>query len=61
MSQREVNQVNKVLRAIIISLAAIMAITALIYNPAHLFTAGIIFAVGLETEFVKADEFDIRK
>jgi hypothetical protein len=61
MSQREVNQVNKVLRAIIISLAAIMAITALIYNPAHLFTAGIIFAAGLEAEFVKADQFDIRK
>ena len=60
MSQKELNQVNKVLRAIIIGLSVIMAITALIYNVAHLVTAGIIFAIGLEAEFVKADEFDLR-
>lgn len=61
MSQKEVNQVNKVIRTIIIGFAAVMAIVALIYNPAHLFTAGIIFAAGLEAEFVKADEFELRK
>ena len=60
MSQKEVNQVNKVYRAVIISLAAALAIAAFIYNPAHLFTAGIIFAAGLEAEVVKADKFDLR-
>lgn len=60
MSQEKVNQINKVLRAIIISIAVIMAIAALIYNIAHLATAGIIFAIGLEAKFVKADEFDLR-
>lgn len=60
MSQKEVNQANKVIRTIIIGIAAMLAIAALIYNPAHLFTAGIIFAVGLEAEPFKADEFDLR-
>lgn len=60
MSQKEVNQVNKVLRAIIIGLSVIMAITALIYNVAHLVTAGIIFAIGLEAELIRADDFDLR-
>ena len=61
MSQKQVNQVNKVCRIAIISIAAILAIAAIIYNPAHLFTAGIIFAFGLETEIAKADEFELRK
>lgn len=61
MSQKEANQVNKVYRTVVISLAAALAIAAFIYNPAHLFTAGIIFAFGLETEIAKADEFELRK
>ena len=60
MSQKEANQINKYCRAIIIGFAAVMAILALIYNPAHIFTAGIIFAAGLEAEIAKADEFDLR-
>lgn len=60
MSQKEVNQVNKVIRTIIIGIAAVLAIVALIYNPAHLFTAGVVFAAGLNAEIVKADEFDLR-
>lgn len=61
MSQKEANEVNKTFRAMVIGLSAILAIVALIYNPGHLFTAGLLFAVGLEAEIAKADEFDLRK
>ena len=61
MSQKEANEVNKTFRAMVIVVAIVLAIVALIYNPAHLFTAGIIFAFGCEAEIAKADEFDLRK
>lgn len=61
MSQKEINLVNKVYRSIIIGIAAVLAILALVYNVAHLLTAGLVFAFGLESEIVKADEFDLRK
>lgn len=61
MSQKEANEVNKTFRAMVIVFAAGLAIAALIYNPGHLFTAGILFAAGLEAEIAKADEFDLRK
>lgn len=61
MSQKEANEVNKTFRAMVIVVAIVLAIVALIYNPAHLFTAGLLFAVGLEAEIAKADEFDLRK
>ena len=61
MSQKEANEVNKVFRTVVIVAAAVLGIAALIYNPGHLFTAGIVFAFGCEAEIAKADEFDLRK
>ena len=61
MSQKEANEVNKTFRAMVIVVAIVLAIVALIYNPAHFFTAGIIFAFGCEAEIATADEFDLRK
>ena len=60
MSQREANQMNKYCRAIIMGFAAIMAIVTVFYNPGHIITTGIIFAVGLEAEFFKGDEFEFK-
>ena len=59
MSKRDLQKVNKIYRTIVIGFSIIMAITALIYNPAHLFTAGLIFSFGMESELVKAEETDI--
>lgn len=62
MSQKELNQVNKVYHAIVLIVSATMAICALIYNPGHLITASLIYAVGMESEFKSkdADKFDLR-
>lgn len=63
MSQKEANQVNKVIRFIICAIGAAITITALCYNIGHLITAVIVFAIGLEGEFVTAedaDKFDLR-
>lgn len=62
MSQKELNQVNKVYHAIVIIAAIAMAITAIIYNPGHLFTAGLIYAFGINSEFKSKDayKFDLR-
>ena len=57
MSQKELNQVNKVYHAIVLVVSVALAITAIIYNPAHLVTAGIIFAAGMESDF-KCNEDD---
>lgn len=61
MSTKEANQVNEVYRTIVTVIAAVMAISALIWNPSHLGTAGLIYAFGCATEIAKADEFDLRK
>lgn len=61
MSQKEANEVNKTFRAMVIVAAIALGIAALFTNPGHLFTAAIVFAVGLEAEIAKADEFDLRK
>ena len=44
------NEATKVLRWIICSIAGALAVAAWVYNPCHLFTAAIIFAVGLNVE-----------
>jgi hypothetical protein len=36
-----------------------MAVGAWIYNPGHLATAALIFAVGLESKIVKKEDNDI--
>ena len=51
MSKKEVRKANNVVKGVIIGLAAILAVVAWIYNPGHLLTAGLVFAVGLECEF----------
>lgn len=61
MSQKEANEVNKTFRAMVFVCAAVLAVVAIIYNPGHLFTACLVFAVGCEAKLVKADEFDLRK
>ena len=61
MSQKEANEVNKTFRAMVIIVGIVVGIIAIIYNPGHLFTAGLILAVGCEAELVEADEFDLRK
>ena len=61
MSQKEANEVNKAFRAMVIVVGIAVGIIAIIYNPGHLFTAGIILAVGCEAEIAQADEFDLRK
>jgi hypothetical protein len=61
MSNEQVKRINKVFRTAVITLAAAIAIGALFCNHAHLFTAAIVFAIGLEAEIVKADEFKLRK
>lgn len=60
MSQKEANEVNKAFRAMVIVIAIVLAIVAFVYNPGHLFTAALVFAVGLEAEIAQADEFDLR-
>ena len=53
---------NKVYHAIVIIAAIAMAIVAIIYNPGHLFTASMIYAFGINSEFKSkdADKFDLR-
>lgn len=48
---------RKTLRNILWAAAAVLAIAALIYNPAHLATAGILFVLGsFQTEASTEDE-----
>ena len=56
MSKEKANKVNKIYRTVVIGAAAVFAVCAWIYNPCHLYTAAIVFAFGLESEIVKADE-----
>ena len=44
-------KLTNITRAIICAGAAILAIVAMIHNPGHLFTAALIFAVGLNVEW----------
>lgn len=59
MSQKEANKVNKVLRFIVCAIGAAITITALMYNIGHLITAVIVFAIGLEADFVNVEDADI--
>ena len=56
MSKEQVKKVNKIYRSMVIGVAAAIAVCAVIYNPGHLFTAVLVFAFGLESEIVKADD-----
>lgn len=59
MSKKEIRKANNVFKGVIIGLAAILAVVAWIYNPGHLLTAGLVFAVGLECEFFNEEDYDI--
>lgn len=60
MSQKEANDVNKVFHVIVSVFSIALAIVALVYNPAHIFSAAIIFSFGINAEIVKADDIDLR-
>lgn len=45
------SKMTKITRAIICTAAAALAIGAILHNPGHLFTAALIFAVGLNVEW----------
>lgn len=58
MSQKEANQVNKVIRFIICAIGAAITVAALCYNIGHLITAVIVIAFGLEADFITAKDID---
>ena len=58
ISTESAKKVNRVWKIAVISSAAILAVVAILKNPGHLFTAGIIFAIGLESDIVKPDTLD---
>lgn len=62
MSKKQLKQVNKVYHVFMTVVAIALAITALIHNPAHLVTAGVIYAFGINSEFknADADKFDLK-
>lgn len=58
-SSKDVKIINGIWKTIVIGGAIVLGIGAAIHNPGHLFTAAIIFAIGLESEIVKKDSHDI--
>ena len=62
MSKKQLKQVNKVYHVFMTVVAIALAVTALIHNPAHLVTAGVIYAFGASTDFENSDvdKFDLR-
>lgn len=60
MDKKSVKKVNKFCKGAIIAAAAAIAVLAWIYNPAHMFTAALVFAFGLEYgEPLKEEDYDI--
>ena len=60
MSNESVKRINMAWKAFLGLAAAAMAVCAMIWNPCHLFTAGIILACAFESEIVKREDYDIR-
>ena len=56
VSKEDLRKVNRIYKVVMFSIAAALAIGALIYNPFHLATAGIIVAYTLESGFVENKE-----
>lgn len=56
VSKEDLRKANRIYKVAMFSLAAALTIGALIYNPFHLATAGIIVAYALESRFVKNKE-----
>lgn len=59
MKRRSIKSKNNVCKGIVIALAAALAVGAVLNNPAHLFTAAVVFAFGLEVEPFNEEDYDI--
>lgn len=56
VSKEDLRKVNRIYKVVMFSIAAALAIGALIYNPFHLATAGLIVAYTLSSEFVAKED-----
>ena len=56
VSKEDLRKVNRIYKVAMFSLAAALAIGALIYNPFHLATAALIVAYTLTSEFVAKED-----
>ena len=56
VSKEDLRKVNRIYKVAMFSLAAALAIGALIYNPFHLAAAGLIVAYTLSSEFVAKED-----
>lgn len=56
MSDESIKRINKVWKAFLVILALAIGIGAMLQNPCHLITAGIILACGFESEIVRNEE-----
>lgn len=56
VSKEDLKKVNRIYKVVMFSIAAALAIGALIYNPFHLATAGLIVAYTLSSEFVAKED-----
>ena len=59
MSQHQLNQLTKIYRISLKVIAAAIAIGAFFKNPAHLFTAALIYAYADNVEFVNAEDYEL--
>ena len=59
MSKESIKIINKIYKGFIFSMAITLAVIAILKNPGHLFTAGLIFTFGLNTELISKDAADI--
>lgn len=50
---------NRIYKGIIYAASVALAVSAMIYNPAHLFTAALLFAFGMNSEIISKDNYDI--
>lgn len=56
VSKEDLMKVNRIYKVVMFSIAAALAIGAMIYNPFHLATAGLIVAYTLSSEFVAKED-----
>lgn len=59
MSKESIKIINKIYKGFITVCALALAIVAIFSNPGHLFTAGLLFAFGINTDIVSKDAADI--
>lgn len=59
MKRKSINRKNNICKGIVIALAAVIAVGAIVQNPAHLFTAAVVFAFGLECKPFNEEDYDI--